>query len=58
MLVSQMYLIVHMIFLCTLQSPNAAVACPSMRRSLAPPKIACKKPDTDSLGLETVRMEE
>ena len=49
MLVSQMYLIVHMIFLCTLQSPNAAVACPSMRRSLAPPKIACKKPDTDSV---------
>ena len=38
-----------MIFLCTLQSPNAAVACPSMRRSLAPPKIACKKPDTDSV---------
>ena len=36
-------------FLCTLQSPNAAVACPSMRRSLAPPKIACKKPDTDSV---------
>ncbi|XP_073239284.1 VWFA and cache domain-containing protein 1-like [Porites lutea] len=31
------------------KSPNAAVACPSMRRSLAPPKIACKKPDTDSV---------
>ena len=40
---------IYMIFLCTLQSPNAAVACPSMRRSLAPPKIACKKPDTDSV---------
>lgn len=33
----------------SLQSPNAAVACPSIRRSLGTTKSACKKPDTDSV---------
>lgn len=32
-----------------IQSPNAAVACPFIRRSLATAKSACKKPDTDSV---------
>lgn len=31
------------------KSPNAAVACPSIRRSLGTTKSACKKPDTDSV---------
>lgn len=31
------------------QSPNAAVACPSIHRSLTTTKSACKKPDTDSV---------
>lgn len=31
-----------------IQSPNAAVACPFIQRSLVTAKSACKKPDTDS----------
>ena len=38
-----------LLYLFLIQSPNAAVACPFIHRSLATTKSACKKPDTDSV---------